>query len=463
MRLPIFAPLLLAALLAPSTAHAEDTAARIAGYDALARVGKTVKLRAKLESKGMIGFSSAEGKTVDFWLTGEPAKDGKPGVQILEKEKFLGSAKTDSNGIGELEWTPEEKTPGSFEVEVRVSKDSKLVAVPATLDVLFAKHDRPLAVVTIEQTLTDVSALKFNIKDAKDIAVNEGAATALSSVAEKHSILYITGIEEVSLVKTKDWLKLKGFPRGPVFFWNISTNSISGEKFKTSLVAKLKADFNALVAGVGGKTEDANACLKNGVTAYLVATPDSDAPAEAIKVKSWDKLAAAVDRQHEVEGQLADLASTDRAKQDAATASLAKLETAELGYLQRFLHASDVEVASAARLIQGRVRARDAFSGSLDTTTDSAALASLIAAWRQNDPTVTARLYRDGASGLAKGGPALERFRGIEVVNRSEPEPGKVVYRLRFLAEKDGAPNVERDYALIRGDDGNWHVDAGDL
>ncbi len=76
---------------------------------------------------------------------------------------------------------------------------------------------------------------------------------------------------------------------------------------------------------------------------------------------------------------------------------------------------------------------------------------------------MTARLYRDGVSGLAKGGPALERFRGIEVVNRSEPEPGKVVYRLRFLAEKDGAPSAERDYALIRGDDGNWHVDAGDL
>lgn len=469
MKLRSMALALVAVALVAGTARAEDTPARLAGYDTLARSGHEVKLRAKLEAKGMIGvYSSVEGEFLDFWLTGEPLKDGKPGLQVLEKEKFLGSAKTDSNGIGELEWAPDDKTAaGSFEVEARVRKGSKYVAVPATLDVLLAQHERPLTIVSIEGTLTDFSAVTFMRKDAKDIPVNEGAAQALTALADKHSFVYMTGIEEVSLVKTKDWLKLKGFPRGPVFFWNISTNSLSDEKYKTNLVGRLRADFAGLTSGVGGRTADAVACVKNGVTAYLVACKDSDAPAEAIAVKSWDKLEAAVGRQHAVEAFLADLASTDAAKQDAAAKALAKLETAELGYLNRFLHASDVQLSGAARLIQGRVRARDAFAASLDNSTDSAALASLIAAWRQGDATVTARLYRDGASGLAKGGPALEKFRGIEVVNRSEPEPGKVVYRLRFLnvagAGDPGAPNSERDYAFLRGDDGNWRVDAGDL
>ncbi|MEZ0229419.1 MAG: hypothetical protein ACAI25_12390, partial [Planctomycetota bacterium] len=303
----------------------------------------------------------------------------------------------------------------------------------------------------------------FMRKDAKEIPANEGAAAALAALAEKHSIIYMTGIEELSLVKTKDWLKLKGFPRGPVFFWNISQNALSGEKYKTQLVSRLRADFSGLTSAVGGQVEDAIACLANGVTAYLVASNDAKAPAESIRVKSWEKLIAAVERQHAVEKQLGELASPDTAKQDAAAKALAKLDTNEIGYLSRFVKASDVQLAAAARLILGRVRARDAFSASLDSTTDSTALASLIAAWRAGDATVTARLYRDGGAGLEKAGPALEQFRGIEVVNRSEPGPGKVVYRLRFLNEKDGAANSERDYAFIRGDDGNWRVDAGDL
>ncbi|HZU96798.1 MAG TPA: hypothetical protein VFF73_08915 [Planctomycetota bacterium] len=462
MRLPRV--LVLVALLA-GTALADDTPARLAGYDAIARTGHAVKLRAKLEGKGVLGvYSSVEAEFLDFWLTGEPNKDGKPGVATLEKEKFLGTAKTDSNGIGELEWTPETPYQGSLEVEARVRKGSKYVAVPATLDVLLANHDRPLTLVTIEQTLTDLSWTTFMRKDAKDIPVNEGAAEALNKLWEKHGIVYMTGVEEVSLVKTKDWLKLKGFPRGPVFFWNISASpTASGLKYKSSVAAKLKTDFGGLTSGIGGQVEDANACIANGITAYLVANNDASAPAEAIKVKAWDKLQAAVERQHDVEGFLRDLAGKDAVKQEPASAALAKVETGEIGYLVRFLKSSDVDLAAAARLIVGRIRARDAFAASLDAASDSSALASLIAAWRQGDATVTARLYRDGASGLAKGGPGLEKFRAIEVVNRSEPEPGKVIYRLRFLPREAGAESVEKDYAFLRGDDQNWRVEAGDL
>lgn len=453
--------LLLGLLLAAGPALAEDAAARIAAYDALVRSGKSAKLRAKLEGKGLLGVhSSVEGEYVDFWLTAEPAPGEKPGTQNLEKERFLGSGKTDSSGIAELEWKPD--AAGSYEIEVRVRKGSKYVAIPASLELLCSQSGR-LVLATIEETLTDLAAVTFMRKDAKDVKAAEGAAEALAKVAEKHRVVYVTGIEEVSLVKTKEWLKAGGFPSGPVFFWNISQNAFSGEKYKTGLFAKLHADFPALVAGIGGRSEDAVACVKNGVTSYLVGSSDSDVPAETIRVKTWDKLPAALERQLEVEAQVAALAQPDLEKQAAAGKALARLETGELGYLNRFLRASDPSVAAAARLAQGRIRARDAFAQSLDLSSDASALASLVAAWRSGDPSISARVYRDGPAGLAKAGPALERWRGIEVVNRTEPEPGKVVYRLRFLAEKDGAPSVERDYALLRGDDGTWKADAGDL
>jgi hypothetical protein len=300
-----------ACLALGATARAgEDAAGRLAAYDSLVRAGRGTKLHAKLEGKGMLGvYSSVEGEFLDFWLTGEPVPGGKPGTQTLEKEKFLGSGKTDSNGVGELEWTPE--APGAYEVEVRVRKGSKYVAIPSTLDVLAAAPDRPLTLVTIEQTLTDLSALTFMRKDEKDIGVAEGAAEALTAISEKHSIVYVTGVEEVSVVKTKDWLKKKGFPRGPVFFWNVSQNAFKGETFKTNTVAKLRSDFPALTSAIGGKTEDANAAVKNGVTSFIVGSADTDLPPESIRMKKWDKVAAAIDRQHEVEALLADLAAPD--------------------------------------------------------------------------------------------------------------------------------------------------------
>src|SRR5579871_2180714 len=151
MRTPRFALAIAIALLCATPALADNTA-RIAGYDVLVRAGRPAKLRAKFESKGMIGYSGVENESIDFWLTGEPSPGGKPGTQPLETPRFLGSGRTDANGTGELEWTPEGQ--GSYEVEARVRKGSSYVASPAPLEVLVAAHDRLLALVAIEGTLT---------------------------------------------------------------------------------------------------------------------------------------------------------------------------------------------------------------------------------------------------------------------------------------------------------------------
>lgn len=452
--------LVVVALATP--ARAEDKAARISAFDVLARTGKATKLRAKIEGKGMLGvYSGLEGENLDFYEVAEPAPGGKPGTQTLEKSKFVGSARTDASGVGELEWTPEAQ--GSYELEVQVRKGSAYTAVPAPLALLVAARDKPIAIVTIEHTLTEFSATNFMRKDAKDVAASPGAPEALAKLAEAHHLVYLTGIEEVSLVKTKDWLRLRGFPTGPVFFWNISTQSLSGEKYKTEAVNKLHADFASLTIGVGGRDEDVAAFYANGVTAYCVSTSMAEA-GQAIVLKSWDKLPQAVARQHEVEALLADLASKDKAKQDEAAKAFTRLETPAVSYLWRFFRATDVSLAAAARLVNGRVRARDAFVATLDMKgSDSTALASLVAAWRSGDPVISSRLYKEGATGLAKSGPPAEAWRGIEVVNRSEPEPGKVLYRIRFLPEKEGATGIEKDFVFVRADDGSWCVDSGDL
>jgi hypothetical protein len=453
---------LVALVLTASAARAGDeTPARLSAQDAIVRAGKPAKLRARLEGKGLVTYSGVEGESVDFWLVAEPLPGGKPGGQTLEKARFLGSGRTDASGWGELEWTPE--ATGSYEVEVRVRHGSSYVAIPAPLELLVATHERPIAAVIIEHTLTDNSATNFMRKDSKDVAPIDGAADALAKLAEGHEVVYVTGIEDTWLTKTKEWLRLKNFPHGPVFFWDISTQSLSGEKYKTERVNKLRADFPNLTVGIGGRGEDTSAFYANAVTPYLVASTETDS-GFAVVLKTWDKLEGAVARQHEIETQLAELASKDLAKQEQSSKALAKLETPALAYVYRFIRSSDISVGSAARLVVGRVRARDAFAASLDMkTSDSTALASLLAAWRSGDATIAARLYRDGASGLQKSGPPLERFRSVEVVNRSEPEPGRVVYRLRFLPEKDGADAPERDFVFIRGDDGSWAVDSGDL
>lgn len=443
---------LLVLAFAGAASAGDEKAAKLTGYDAIVRPGETARLRARLERIGYLGVNpSVEGEVLDFFVVPRGTSEEAP-------PRFLTSGKTDSSGYAEVEFAPKEA--GLHELEVRIRKGAPYIGLPARVFVLAPAPGGRTFVTDLEQTLADLSAVKFMTAEPKSVKEVEGACDALKALAASHAPIYVTGVESTFVTKVKEWLRLKGFPDGPVFAWDIAKNALSGETYKTNLIGKLKTDAGGLAFGIGGKAEDAVACARGAITPYYVGQArDKDLPPEAIWAKSWPEVPELVKRQLAVEEQLRDLAGQDKAKQDAAQKELSRLEAAHLGFLARFLRASDHAVAAAASLTTARIRAREAFAASLDTSSPNSALASVEAAWTQGDEVVIARLYRGGAKSAAKAGPALAAWRGIEIVTRCEPEPGRVVYRLRFLPVGEGSP-AERDYSFVRGDDGRWWVDV---
>lgn len=431
-------------------ARAEGTEAELRAVDALGRPGRAIKLRAKLEQRGILGIDVAT-EPLDFFLV---AQDGK----ALEAPKFVGTGDTGKDGTAELDWEP--PAAGQFELEVRLRKGSKYVALPAPCVVAAPPPERSVLLIHVDQTVSRATNVTmFRGTDNAKIDAVEGAAGVLQMLAAHYQLVYLTDLDASFTAKFKDWMKLRGVPSAPTVFWELFEKSLSHAAYMDQAVAKLKKDYPSFVVGVGTVDADATAFQSAGMAAILLqAEPDDDLPDTVLVASRWELVLAHVATLHRATGKLRELAGKDAKAADAALLELSLLGKPGLGYLHRFRTDSDPNVAAAATLVTGKLRASEAFFSVLDRSSANQGLASLLAAWRANDRAVVARLYADRKVGLEDPIPS---FRTCEMVSRNEPEPGKVVYKLRLIPDA-GAP-TEREVAFVRADDGVWSVEVKDL
>jgi hypothetical protein len=437
----------LLALAGP--ALAQDAAAELGAPDAIGRPGRALKLRAKLERKGMLGINpDVKGEPLDFFLlTHDGAAQGEGG-------KFLGSGETDDDGDAELEWTP--PGPGQYECEARIRRGSKYVSLPAPFYVAVPPPERTVILVHVDGTVssaTNVTMFRGTPND--QIPAVDGAKAMLTTLATSYQIVYLTDLDEGFATKFKDWMRLRELPRAPIMFWELFERSLSHATYMEQLVTKLRRDFPQISIGIGPVTADVLAYRAQGLAAIqLTADADDDLPPEVRGARRGEVVVGHVAMIHHVARLLRDLAGSDAAKGDAALAELTLLGKPGLGYAHRFRTDSDPNLGAAATLVAGRILAAEAFVRSLDLSTPNHTLSGLIAAWRSREKAHAVALYRERKAGLAD---AVPTFRTCELVSRNEPEPGKVVFKLRLL--QDGGAATEREVIVVRGDDGVWKVD----
>lgn len=442
--------LALALALAPA-ARADGTAAELRAQDALGRPGRAMKLRAKLERTGLLGINpDVKGEPLDFYLV---AQDGA----ALPEPRFVGTGDTTKDGDAELEWTP--PAAGQFELEVRLRRGSQYVALPASCVVAAPPPDRTLVLVHVDQTVSRATNVTMFRGTANDqIPAVDGAAVVLRGLSAHYQLVYLTDLDASFTGKFKDWMKLRQVPAAPTFFWELFEKSLSHASYMEQAVAKLRREHGQLTVGVGTVAADATAFVTNGMAAILLQQDPPELPPEVLVAPRWEVVLAHVALLHRTAGLVRDLAGRDAAKADAALAELALLGPQGLACVHRFRNDGDPNVAAAATLVAGRLRASEAFFQALDRSTANAALSALLAAWRANDRAVVVRLFADRKAGLSDPIPA---FRACETVSRNEPEPGKVVFKLRLVPDAGAA--VEREVALVRGDDAVWRVDVKDF
>lgn len=443
-----------AVLLLPlEQARADDgKGAELRALDSVGRPGRTLKLRAKLERTGLLGINpDVAGEPLDFFLL---SHDGKP----VEPAKFLGTGDTNKDGDAEVEWEP--AGAGQFELEVRLRRGSKYVALPAPCVVAVPPADRTIVLVHVDKTVSQATNITMFRGTANDqIAVVDGAPLILRALATHYQLVYLTDLDVSFSSKFKDWMRLRQVPTAPTVFWELFEKSLSHASYMEQSVQKLRRDHPQMTVGVGTETSDATAFIGAGMAGVLLQRePASGLPKEVLVARRWEEVLGHVALLHRSAGLLRELAGKDRTKAEAALAELSLLGAPGLGYVHRFRQDADPNLAAAATGIAARIEASDAFFRTLDLSTANRALSGLLAAWKAGDRAVVARLFAERKAGLQD---PIPTFRACEMVSRNEPEPGRVVYKLRLVP--DEGPPAEREVAYVRGDDGLWRIDVKDF
>jgi phosphatidate phosphatase APP1 len=247
------------------------------GFDALARPGTTVALRAKLEREGAVGVHPDLHEV---------------SLVYRHEGREVGRATTGDDGIASFEWSVPAAGPADLRVDVSLAEATGYSAAPSTLLVAVRDGTRPMMVCDIDGTIADVSTLKFITSEPEEIPELPGASDVLRGLAERYDVLYLTARDDRFVEQTRRWLALRGFPPGPVFHRDLKLTTLSARRYKTEALEVLKRDWPTIAVGIGDRTEDAEAYLANALVAILVR--DEDLPEGALRAASWADVEARV-------------------------------------------------------------------------------------------------------------------------------------------------------------------------
>lgn len=249
--------------------------AQITTYDLICLPGEKVELKAKLESAGFFRGDIRNEKIL-FYDNGNKLGEG-----LTDKTGFL-SVPYDADGAG------------FFKIEARLDSE-KYESPPSRLLLRVAPPETKFLVVDIDNTLSDMSPILMLVTENAKIPPVKGSPEALQRLAEKYTIIYMTGRDAVLSQKTKEWLGKNGFPDGPVFFWDFLHTPLSKRKYKSDLISQIGRKFQLIQIGIGNSVGDAVAYLANGLEAIILLPTEHKKRADALPrgariVNSWDEI-----------------------------------------------------------------------------------------------------------------------------------------------------------------------------
>jgi hypothetical protein len=271
-----FALLVLGAAAATGADDDDRYAVKLTAFDQLARPGEAVAVRAKLEHAGFAGLNPN--------LRGYPLRFvGPRGLDV--------EATTVRDGLAEAGLRYRETSRGPLRVRVTFpgTRNHRPAAETARLFVLGA--EARLLVVDVDHTISDLRELDVPFTENVRIPSLPGSVETLNRLARDHLVVYLSARDESLYNKTRDWLRQRGFPDGPLFTRDYSIWE-SAETFKRQFIADLKKRFPHVEAGIGNTANDARAYLDNGLRAFILDPAGTGRfPEQALVVRSWRQIA----------------------------------------------------------------------------------------------------------------------------------------------------------------------------
>ncbi len=213
----------------------------------------------------------------------DPAREG---VEV--ELEGGGKAMTDARGEAVIPLGPLD--PGARRIPVRVgaaSAEALLAVVP---------KETPIFITDIDHTIADVSSVGFIFKGVRSVPTLEGSREALERIAMSMQLVYLTARDHIFTRKTKDWLRLNGFPEAPVYlrrrtrFW-----TVRALEHKVSRLRELRLAFPNIRWGVGDMPGDAEAYAAHGIPSIIIGPrPLPGLPGGTLQVTRWAEIASRV-------------------------------------------------------------------------------------------------------------------------------------------------------------------------
>jgi hypothetical protein len=214
----------------------------------------------------------------------DPAIEGQE-VEVVG----VGRARTGADGVAAFSLGAVPVGLRRYEVRARSASVEALVcAVPCAA---------PIFITDIDHTIADVSSVGFIFKSAQRVRPLPGAAESLREISCSLQVVYLTARDHIFTAKTKEWLRLNGFPEGPVYlrkgsrFWSLSP----GEHKRARL--KELHRFTEIRWGVGDTTDDVAAYAAHSIRPILFAArPPAGLPHDVLCLADWAEILKVINR-----------------------------------------------------------------------------------------------------------------------------------------------------------------------
>ncbi|RME77050.1 MAG: hypothetical protein D6785_13045, partial [Planctomycetota bacterium] len=259
-------------LLGQSHPSSPTSGFELIALDALTVEGSRVSLEAKVFSRGSSYTDpGVAGKKVIFTLDG----------------KIVGSGITNEYGLAKVE-VPAGK--GIRNYEAYVVENGRPLKSRGTLYAL--NPNKPIIITDVDHTIARTPRADLTRVNNAKIEVIPGSREMLSGLAKEYQVVYISGRYDRTFKLTKEWIRSKGFPRGPVLL-SPALNSNHGivKDFKSLAVSRIKKLFRKVPFALGDRAFDMHAYAKNGVQPVLIGdNPKGELPPNTIRLGEWKNL-----------------------------------------------------------------------------------------------------------------------------------------------------------------------------
>ncbi len=219
-------------------------------------------------------------------------------LRFKRGENLFKAAETDDEGVARVTFTPEVPGDHVFTVEVAAAGLPDDPPDPRDLLVACRPPDTPMAVVDLDKTVVGSGFQTVLLGNPDPMP---GSVDVLKRLAADRTVIYLTHRPDYFGPKSKRWLWVQGYPRGPVLLSTASSFLKGSGTFKREMLQSLQKDFTKIEVGIGDKFSDVEAYHATGMTAILI-LPIPDAPSAEALAELADQVEALPDAIHVVTG-----------------------------------------------------------------------------------------------------------------------------------------------------------------